>query len=254
MHEITLVELDQPEQAVVEPIGDGDVAAAVDEIRRAEQSTLLDRTWLATYLLPRLGLNDEFRHEFPDALQPFCGHGVRSWQFPCQFAGYLVHLADKNITSYLEIGVRHAGTFIITCEYLDRFTHLEKMVAVDPFQSRNLATYQELQPRASHIAAYSTSFAGRQAIGSRMWDHVLIDGDHTASACMFDFLLVKDRARRAAFHDIVSHTNPGVVQTWDAIRHVTPTRRIFEQTQQYAEIFAKGQQQTLMGLGVVELV
>ena len=253
MQEKTLVELDSSASDVIEPIVVNDVAAVVNEIRSAEQSNLLDRTWLATWLLPRLGLNDEFRHEFPDALQRFCGKGVRSWQFPCQFSGYLAHLGGQDITSYLEIGVRHAGTFIITCEYLKRFMHLERMVAIDPLQSPNLAAYQAVEPRVEHVAALSHSFAGRAAIGSRLWGHVLIDGDHSASGCMTDFLLVKDRAKQVAFHDIVSYTNPGVVEVWNAIRRVTPARRIFEQTQQYAEIFAKTGK-TLMGLGVVELV
>lgn len=252
MRERILVDLIGPSYDAIEPIAVGDVAAVVQEIRCADRSNLLDRHWLATWLLPRLGLNDEWAHEFPESLQRFCGTGIKSWQFPAQFAGYLVYLASKNITNYLEIGVRHGGTFIITCEYLDRFTPLQSMLAADPFQSSTLADYLALQPKAMHVADFSHSHVGRSAIASRFWDHALIDGDHSFDGCMTDFLLLKDRAKRVAFHDIVSDTNPGVVQVWETIRSVTPARRIFEQTQQYTEVAARSGQ-NLMGLGVVEL-
>jgi hypothetical protein len=81
---------------------------------------------------------------------------------------------------------------------------------------------------------------------------VLIDGDHAEAACWSDFLLVRDHARRVAFHDIVSSTNPGVVAVWSRISAVTPARRVFAQTQQYAEIY-RANGKPLMGLGVVQL-
>jgi hypothetical protein len=253
MYNGTFVSVNKVEHDIIELIELHDIASAVNEIRSADLRNLSDKRWLETWLLPSLGLNDEWKHEFPSVLQRFCGTGVKSWQFPCQFAGYLAYLSTKKIESYLEIGVRHGGTFIITCEYLKRFNPLQRMIAVDPFPGLALAAYQQLEPRVEHVAAFSHSFAGRTAITSMEWDHILIDGDHSEEGCMTDYLLVKDRAKRVAFHDIVSYTNPGVVKVWDAIKKITPFSRIFEQTQQYEEIYSNNRQK-LMGLGVVELV
>jgi hypothetical protein len=250
--ELTLVECDVPGPGALEPIALGDVATAVRAIRSASLESLRNRDWLANWLLPHLGLNDEWEHEYPEPLRRFCGRGVKSWQFPHQFAGYLTYLADKQIGTYLEIGARHGGTFLITCEYLRRFTELRRMVAVDPFLGKVLASYRDIEPQVEYVAALSGSPAGRAAIGGETWDHVLIDGDHAEAGCWADFLLVRDHARRVAFHDIVSSTNPGVVAVWNQIRAVTPARRVFAQTQQYAEIYrANGKPH--MGLGVVKL-
>jgi hypothetical protein len=44
-------------------------------------------------LLLELGLNDEGLNEFPGHLHPFCGVGLRVWQYPVQFSRYLAQLA-----------------------------------------------------------------------------------------------------------------------------------------------------------------
>jgi len=248
----TLIEIDASAYGEVLPIETGDVETVVEELRRADRSRLLDRNWLETRLLPRLGLNDEWSEHFPSCLRPFLGKGVKSWQYPCQFSGYLLYLANKNVTNYLEIGVRHGGTFIITCEYLNRFADLGRMVAIDPLESPVVNAYRALQPRVLYITELSHAAGARQIIQSCDWDHVLIDGDHSFEGCRTDFDLVKDRARRVALHDIVSFTTPGVVSMWRTIRSVTPSRRLFEQTQQYSEVVQKTHQ-PIMGIGVVEM-
>src|SRR5438552_14457625 len=76
-------------------------------------------------LLLDLGLNDEGMDEFPSVLHPFCGLGLRIWQYPSQFSKYLVQLSGLQVRSYLEIGVRHGGSFVATVELLNRFFPLE---------------------------------------------------------------------------------------------------------------------------------
>jgi len=61
----------------------------------------------------------------PDELYQFCGRGLHYWQYPNQFSKYLVRLSQFKVESYLEIGVRHGGTFVITVEYLSRFHPLK---------------------------------------------------------------------------------------------------------------------------------
>src|SRR4029077_13792201 len=82
-------------------------------------------------LLLELGLNDEGLNEFPASLHPFCGQGLRVWQYPGQFSKYLEQLSKLRVRSYLEIGIRHGGSFVTTVEFLDRFSPLEFAVAVD---------------------------------------------------------------------------------------------------------------------------
>jgi hypothetical protein len=92
------------------PIALGRIDAVLAEIRQAPLAKLRDPRWLRHYLLPKLGLNSEILNEFPEELYPWCGFGVRSWQYPSQFSKYLVYLSGKQIRTYLEIGCRHAGS------------------------------------------------------------------------------------------------------------------------------------------------
>lgn len=41
-------------------------------------------------LILDLGLNDEGLEEFPEHLYPYCGQGLRIWQYPIQFSQYKV--------------------------------------------------------------------------------------------------------------------------------------------------------------------
>src|SRR5262245_61592944 len=70
-------------------------------------------------LLLELGLNDEGMDEFPPALHPYCGRGLRIWQYPSQFSKYLAHLCGLQIRSYVELGIRHGGSFATTVEVLN---------------------------------------------------------------------------------------------------------------------------------------
>ena len=71
-------------------------------------------------LLLELGLNGEGLSELPPELHAHCG-GLRIWQYPTQFGRYLVQLSRLGVRSYLEIGIRHGGSFVATAEYLERF-------------------------------------------------------------------------------------------------------------------------------------
>src|SRR4051812_34363485 len=95
----------------------------LDRIARIHARSLVEladpRTLEA--LVCELGLNDEGIEELPAHLHPWCGQGLRIWQYPNQFSRYLAALAGRRIASYLEIGVRHGGTFVATVEVLGRF-------------------------------------------------------------------------------------------------------------------------------------
>ena len=86
-------------------------------------------------LLCRLGLNNEHLYEFPRELALCYGHGLRMFQYPVQLAPYLAWLAlhAQAVHSYVEIGPRWGGTFIVVAEVLRRANpRLRSIAAVDP--------------------------------------------------------------------------------------------------------------------------
>src|SRR5947209_6395925 len=89
----------------------------VQLLRKADTVVLRDDLRLQA-LLQALGLNDEGIEEFPPALHRDCGSGMLLWQFPIQFAPYLIELSRHRVRTYLEIVVRHGGSFVVTTEYL----------------------------------------------------------------------------------------------------------------------------------------
>ena len=100
-------------------------------------------------LLAELGLNDEALGEMPPDLHAHCGHGLRLWQYPVQFSKYLVRLSRLGVRSYLELGIRHGGSFVITTEYLERFAPLAFAVGVDIIPCPAMTRYQGSTPRRS---------------------------------------------------------------------------------------------------------
>jgi hypothetical protein len=228
----------------------------VHVLREADPDALVDAERLEVELLPALGLNHELLHEHPWPLLPkrlhrAAGTGLLSWQLPNQFSGYLAHISRYPIARYLEIGVRHGGTFVITVEYLSRFRELESAVGVDISDSPSVAEYVKLNPRARFVQTSSRSRRFRRLVeGSAPWDLVLIDGDHHEEAVRRDFEAVRDSTRIVVFHDIVSEVVPGVGRVWGEIKSDHADRfEFFEFTNQYDEVVRESGR-TWLGLGV----
>ncbi|HEY6433113.1 MAG TPA: hypothetical protein VIZ17_14125 [Acetobacteraceae bacterium] len=231
------------------PIEAGDIAQAVAELRAAPLDLLLNPDWLEKDFLLRLGLNDEVLEEFPAELYPWCGYGLKSWQYPRQFSRYLCFLASRNVTSYVEIGSRHGGTFIITVEYLDRFTPIANACAIDLEESPLLRGYQQEFRQFQYHLGSSQDRPARDILRG-VWDLALIDGDHSREGCWADYQAVKDSARIVAVHDITNDNCPGVREVWRHIRSIVPARFVFEQTDQYRETYDRTGKRFL-GIGAV---
>ncbi|HVZ08748.1 class I SAM-dependent methyltransferase [Rhodopila sp.] len=227
-----------------------DMPQAVHTIRTVPLDNLRDAGWLESCLLPFLGLNDEMLHEFPRDLYPWCGHGLKSWQYPIQFSHYLVHLSTLGIATYAEVGCRHGGTFIITVEYLKRFGDLRRAAAIDLQDSATLRDYAALQD-FDYLVDSSQSPPVLAYLNETMWDLVLIDGDHSLSGCLHDYAAVKNTARRIALHDIGNDACGGVVQVWKLIEGVMPANRLFTRLDQYSDVNDRTGRQFL-GLGIVD--
>jgi hypothetical protein len=230
---------------------------AVGLLRQAEIDILRDASRLETELLPALGLDREMLDDgglgpiVPTSIRGFAGTGLQAWQMPIQFAPYLAHLSRYPITSYLEVGVRHGGTFVITTEYLRRFNAIERAVGVDIAESPSTAEYarSNAHARFARLNARSRRFRHLVRRGAP-WDLVLIDADHREDAVRRDLEKVIGSARIIAFHDIVTTIAPGVRTVWGEFKSAEAQRfDFFEFDQQYDEVVRRTGR-TWQGLGV----
>jgi Methyltransferase domain len=202
-------------------------------------------------LLIRGGLNDELLEQFPARLHPFTGYGLRLWQHPNQFSRYLLELSHHGVERYLEIGIRHGGSFVATVEYLNRFTPLREAVAVDIDPVPSLLPYPLAQPsvRLMQADTQSEEFAA-WVRRHEPFDLAFVDGLHTYDASRRDFETVREHARLIALHDIVSPLVPDVGRVWaDVRRDHAGEFEFLEFVDQYPEL-ARGEEPQNMGIGL----
>ncbi len=217
----------------------------LDLIKNATVNELTDINTLQNKILPKMGINNERPQMFPKELT---GFGLYYCQYPIQFAKYLILLSTLKINSYLEIGVRHGGTFAITTEYLRKFNPNVKTYAVDIGYSPSLAkNYNNNNSKFIQINSLSNNFRSFvKQLG--LIDLVLIDADHTEAGCRYDYFSVKDYANIIALHDVANENCPGVIKVWQEIKD-SNNYIIHEFIDQYPEI-TKSQNKNFLGIGV----
>jgi cephalosporin hydroxylase len=210
---------------------------SVDVIRHAGLDELRDAARLEQ-LLPTLGIIDDEPTVFPADLRDGLGRGLRYWQYPCQLAPYLAMLSGIPVRRYLELGVQHGGTFILTTEYLDRFHGIERAIAVDILRVRSAPAYRRMRRSASFVTVDSAEPRFAELLEREgPFDLVLIDGDHSRDAVRRDWETVRPHASIVAFHDIVDSLSPGVAEVWADVRRDHADEYTFHEfTQQYAEV------------------
>lgn len=219
-------------------------------IRESSEANLKNQIYLEN-LLCKLGLNDEELFNFPKELYSYCGNGLNSWQYPSQFSKYLIKLSEYGITSYLEIGAKHGGTFIITVEYLQKFNQINKSFAIDLFPIKGLMDYKRFNPHAKALIINSRTIDFKNFIIKKgPFDLVLIDGDHSYEGCLSDFEIMKNHAKMLAFHDIVGMGVPGVMQVWQEVKlKYNGEFEFYEFIDQYSEVFNETKK-TWLGIGL----
>jgi hypothetical protein len=222
----------------------------VEVLRRAEPETLRDAAALER-LLPALGINDEAPWVFPPEMRTGLGTGLRFWQYPCQLAPYLVLLSELGIRRYLEVGVQHGGTFVVTTEYLGRFAGVERAIAVDLLDVPDIRRYGRTRPGVRMLRRDTSTRAFRRLMArAGPFDLALIDADHSREAVARDWETVRPHARVVALHDIVDALCPGVCETWAEIRRRHADEYEFHEfTAQYDEVTAR-EGRSFLGLGV----
>lgn len=195
-------------------------------------------------LLPSLGMNGENLNEMPPHLSEFYNTGLKFWQYPNQFSKYLKQLTNYKIESYLEIGCRWGGTFIITSEFLKLINPNIKLFACDIINiSEVLKEYIEYS-NFEYIHDNSLNLS-KKYINQNI-DLILIDGDHSYDGVKQDFYnSLQFSPKYIAFHDIHSQVCPGVVNFWNEIKL---NYKHFEYIEQYEDVNGN-----FLGIGLIEL-
>jgi cephalosporin hydroxylase len=187
-------------------------------------------------LMLDLGLNDDGLEEIPENLHPYCGQGLRIWQYPIQFSKYLVDLSKLKIKSYMELGTRHGGTFVTTVEFLDKFHPLEFAIGIDIMPCPSMAEYQKINPKIEFIKINTQTPDFAKVIEKyEQLDLVFIDSNHEEFECRNEFNLLKQRANIIVFHDINNIDFPGVKKVWNEVKRMDEYN-CFEYVEQYEGI------------------
>ena len=187
----------------------------IDIIRKAYKKQLRDQEWLEDAIC-RMGLGQRDA-EFPIKMRKHFG-GLWIWQYPSQIAPYLIKLSDKKIRTYAEVGVFQGGTFILTVEYLSRFTPIEKALVIDKELQPQIKAYAEMNPAVTLVETDSHSEEAQEVIAELQPDLVFIDADHEEWACRADYNMVQPHAKWIGFHDLVEWSCPGVALVWKDIQ------------------------------------
>lgn len=203
------------------------VAHVVAAIAALDAEQRRNTRFLEHEFIPQvIGLNDECLDEQPSEFAPFYGTGLHVWQYPNQLAGYLAWLSDNasDIGSYMEIGPRWGGTFILVAEWVrntsDRLRSVSAIDPIDPtpFIGEYFAILNRAGVETAYVQEFSTTPSAKAAVDQLRPEFVFIDGDHRLQGAMSDHLLVRPHAKIIAHHDISSWSEPDTTFLWNSLK------------------------------------
>jgi cephalosporin hydroxylase len=208
-------------------------------------------------VLPTFGMNDEYLSEIPKIFEPYFGWGIKFWQYPNQFSKLLTFLKDKDIDSYLEMGVRYGGTFIIINELLLKYQPYLESHALDIIPASDiLHTYQtkyrdirfwyhQTESQSPHI--FETIEGGDYVTPYKKLDLIFIDACHSYQCVKRDYYTsLMFGPKYIIFHDIANKSTKGARLAWNEIK------RLHKKTHEFVDQY-EGMQGSYLGIGVVEV-
>jgi cephalosporin hydroxylase len=197
--------------------------------------------------LPTLGMNNEGLNEIPPELHEYCGKGLRFWQYPNQLSKFLKYLHGKEINTYLEIGCRWGGTFVIMNELIKQTNPNLLSYACDLIEPSELIKEYSSIANIHFIQGNSKDREMLLPLLPPQIDFIFIDGDHYGDGPETDYqTALQLNPKYIMFHDIVSDACPDVVDIWNKVKN--KHKAYFEFNDQYDSVFG-----TLLGIGVIEL-
>lgn len=216
-------------------------------IKESNLEDLKNNNYLENLII-KLGFNTEILREQPQIVKDN-GGGLLIWQYPNQFSKYLCLLQEQKINSYIEIGCRWGGTFVLTNEYLKMFNNINKSVAVDIIDSPVL-NYCISNNETQFIKINSQSKEFTNYMKNNYFDLIFIDGDHSYNGVKNDYEICKNSGKIFVFHDIINDICPGVVQFWSELKNnENDTYNFFEFIEQYEDVW-NNTNQKFLGIGV----
>jgi len=180
----------------------------------------------------------------PTHLSQHYNIGLRFWQYPNQLSKYLKLLSTFKINSYLEIGCRWGGTFVITNEFLKLKNKNVKAFACDIIEMSDILTEYSKHSDFKYLFINST-LLDKENVQEQI-DLILIDGDHSYNGVKIDFeRSLQYSPKYVVFHDIKSDACGGVVKFWDEIKNNYKHHEFIEQ---YESVNG-----SYLGIGLIEL-
>jgi len=229
----------------------------INEIDGLSNDLLLNESFMERFIIEKVGLNNEVLTEQPPELSQYFGKGLFLWQNPKQFSKYLVWLMKNaiNCNSYLEIGCRWGGTFIVVCEILRRvnpnftFAIAADIIEPTPFIKHYCKICQKKGFEIIYFQGSSTSDKFADVIMEKKPDITFIDGDHSCLGALKDHMLVRNYSKIIIHHDISSDSCPSTTFLWKSLKELEINRTSFEFVDQYDSV-----QGNFLGIGILSSI
>lgn len=215
------------------------------ELLQSVNLNKMDLTELEDFL-PTLGMNNECTDQMPTSLSNYFGWGLKFWQYPNQLSKLIQFISKIKVSTYVEIGCRWGGTFIIINEVLKKNNPKLKSYACDLIEKSSILEEYSNYSDFTYIQSNSQETDFFIQFGETV-DFIFIDGDHSYKGVKTDYLnALKLNPQYIMFHDI-SCPDMGVYTFWNEIKNMYPS---FEFTDQYK---LSSIEHEMLGIGVIKL-